>query len=85
MERIAIIGLGLIGGSVGLALKRAGLKDVRIAGTARTRDTVHARRSSAPSTTSPHRRRSRFATRASSSSPRRSWRRAPCSRRSRPR
>jgi len=40
MERIAIIGLGLIGGSIGLALKRAGLKDVQIAGTARTRDTV---------------------------------------------
>jgi prephenate dehydrogenase len=40
MERIAIIGLGLIGGSLGLAIKRAGLKDVQVAGTARTRDTI---------------------------------------------
>ncbi len=40
MEKVAIIGLGLIGGSIGLALKRAGLKDVRIAGNARTRDTL---------------------------------------------
>jgi prephenate dehydrogenase len=40
VERIAIIGLGLIGGSIGLALKRAGLRDVEIAGTARTRDTL---------------------------------------------
>ena len=40
MERIAIIGLGLIGGSIGLALKQAGLRDIEIAGTARTRDTL---------------------------------------------
>ena len=40
MERIAIIGLGLIGGSIGLALKRSGLRDIEIAGTARTRDTL---------------------------------------------
>jgi prephenate dehydrogenase len=40
VEKVAIIGLGLIGGSIGLALKRAGLKDVRIAGNARTRDTL---------------------------------------------
>ncbi len=40
MERIAIIGLGLIGGSLGLAIKRAGLKDVQVAGTARTRETM---------------------------------------------
>jgi prephenate dehydrogenase len=40
LERIAIIGLGLIGGSIGLALKQAGLKDIEIAGTARTRDTL---------------------------------------------
>ncbi len=32
MERITIIGLGLIGGSVGLGLKRAGLKNVEIVG-----------------------------------------------------
>lgn len=40
MERIAIIGLGLIGGSIGLALKKAGLSDIEIAGTARSRDTI---------------------------------------------
>ena len=40
MERIAIIGLGLIGGSIGLGLKRANLPDTQIVGTARTRDTV---------------------------------------------
>ena len=40
MDRIAIIGLGLIGGSIGLALKEAGPKDVTIAGTARSRETV---------------------------------------------
>jgi prephenate dehydrogenase len=40
VERIAIIGLGLIGGSIGLALKRAGLRDIEISGTARTRDTL---------------------------------------------
>ena len=32
MERISIIGLGLIGTSMGLALKKAGLKDVEIIG-----------------------------------------------------
>lgn len=40
MERIAIIGLGLIGGSIGLALKGAGLGDVEIAGVARSRETA---------------------------------------------
>ncbi len=40
MERIAIIGLGLIGGSVGLALKRSNLEGVHVVGSARTRDTV---------------------------------------------
>jgi len=40
MERIAIIGLGLIGGSIGLALKQANLTDIEIIGTARSRDTV---------------------------------------------
>ncbi len=40
MRRIAIIGLGLIGGSLGLALKRASLPDLEIAGTARSRGTV---------------------------------------------
>lgn len=40
MERIAIIGLGLIGGSIGHALKKGGLRDIEIAGTARTRDTL---------------------------------------------
>jgi prephenate dehydrogenase len=39
-ERIAIIGLGLIGGSVGLAIKHAGIENVEVAGTARTRDTL---------------------------------------------
>ncbi|HYM15757.1 MAG TPA: NAD(P)-binding domain-containing protein, partial [Dehalococcoidia bacterium] len=40
MERIAIIGLGLIGGSLGLAIKRAEIEGVELAGTARTRETV---------------------------------------------
>jgi len=40
VEKIAVIGLGLIGGSIALALKRAGLKDIQIAGNARTRDTL---------------------------------------------
>jgi prephenate dehydrogenase len=40
MERIAIIGLGLIGGSLGLAIKRANISDVQIVGTARTRETM---------------------------------------------
>jgi prephenate dehydrogenase len=42
MERIAIIGLGLIGGSIALAVKEAGLKQpIEIAGTARSRDTLN--------------------------------------------
>ena len=40
MDRIAIIGLGLIGGSIGLALKRSGVQDVEIVGTARSRETA---------------------------------------------
>jgi prephenate dehydrogenase len=40
MERIAIIGLGLIGGSIGLALKRTPMTGIEIAGTARTRETA---------------------------------------------
>jgi prephenate dehydrogenase len=40
MERIAIVGLGQIGGSIGLALRRAALKDVSVVGTARTRETM---------------------------------------------
>lgn len=40
MERIAIIGLGLIGGSIGHAIKRGAIKDVHVVGVARTRDTV---------------------------------------------
>jgi prephenate dehydrogenase len=40
VQRIAIIGLGLIGGSIALALKQAGLKDVRIVGNARTGGTL---------------------------------------------
>jgi prephenate dehydrogenase len=40
LERIAIIGLGLIGGSIGLGLKRAGLKDIEIVGTSYTRRTL---------------------------------------------
>jgi prephenate dehydrogenase len=39
-RKIAIIGLGLIGGSIGLALKQGGLKDVEIHGVARSRDTA---------------------------------------------
>jgi len=40
MERIAIIGLGLIGGSLGLAIRRAALDGIEVAGMARTRETV---------------------------------------------
>ncbi len=40
MERIAIIGLGLIGGSIGLAIKRGNLGDLQVVGTARTRETM---------------------------------------------
>jgi prephenate dehydrogenase len=36
MERIAIIGLGLIGGSIAFGLKRSGLTGIEIAGTSRT-------------------------------------------------
>jgi prephenate dehydrogenase len=39
LARIAIIGLGLIGGSLGLAIKRAQLRDVEIVGFARSRET----------------------------------------------
>ena len=39
MARIAIIGLGLIGGSLGLALKRSRLRDVEISGFSRSRET----------------------------------------------
>lgn len=39
MQRIAIIGLGLIGGSIALGLKRAGLSGIEIAGCARSHDT----------------------------------------------
>lgn len=39
-RRIAIIGLGLIGGSLGLAIRRANIPDLEVAGTARSRDTV---------------------------------------------
>ena len=39
-QRITIIGLGLIGGSIGLALKRADIKDIEIAGVARSRETL---------------------------------------------
>lgn len=41
-EKIAIIGLGLIGGSIALALKRANIAGLHIVGTARTRDTLRA-------------------------------------------
>ena len=40
MERVAIIGLGLIGGSLALAIKRANLEGVQVVGTARTRETL---------------------------------------------
>ena len=40
MERIAIIGLGLIGGSIGMAIRKAALKDVEVVGTSRTRETI---------------------------------------------
>lgn len=40
MERIAIIGLGLIGGSLGLAIRRGALEGIEVVGTARTRETV---------------------------------------------
>lgn len=39
MPRIAIIGLGLIGGSLGLALKRSQLRDVEFTGFSRSRET----------------------------------------------
>jgi prephenate dehydrogenase len=38
--KVAIIGLGLIGGSLGLALKRAGLADLRIIGIPRRAETL---------------------------------------------
>ena len=37
MDKIAIIGMGLIGTSIGLALKKAGLKNIRVVGTDRDR------------------------------------------------
>jgi prephenate dehydrogenase len=40
MERIAIIGLGVIGGSIALALKAAKLDGIEIVGCARSRETV---------------------------------------------
>jgi prephenate dehydrogenase len=40
VERIAIIGLGLIGGSIGMAIRKAGLKDIEVVGTSRTRETI---------------------------------------------
>jgi prephenate dehydrogenase len=40
MERIAIIGLGLIGGSLGLALKRAKVAEIEIVGLARHAETA---------------------------------------------
>jgi prephenate dehydrogenase len=40
MARIAIIGMGLIGGSIGLALKQANLKDTVVAGASRSRESV---------------------------------------------
>jgi prephenate dehydrogenase len=39
-QRIAIIGLGLIGGSIGLALKHAAITDIEIVGVARSRETA---------------------------------------------
>jgi len=38
--RIAIVGLGLIGGSIGLALKRAGISDLRVIGIPRREETL---------------------------------------------
>jgi len=40
MERVAIIGLGLIGGSLALAIKRANIEGLQVIGTARTRETL---------------------------------------------
>ena len=40
MERITIIGLGVIGGSIALGLKRASLKEIEIVGIARTAETA---------------------------------------------
>ncbi len=40
MERVAIIGLGLIGGSLGLALKRAGVAEMEISGFSRKPETA---------------------------------------------
>lgn len=38
VKRIAIVGLGLIGGSLGLALKRSGLKETELTGHVRSRE-----------------------------------------------
>ncbi len=40
-KRITIIGLGLIGGSLGLAMKAAGLPDAEIVGHDRARDAAN--------------------------------------------
>jgi len=40
MRRIVIIGLGLIGGSIGLALKQAGLEETELVGYTRSRETA---------------------------------------------
>ena len=40
MERVAIIGLGLIGGSLALALKQAGAPDMEISGFSRNPNTA---------------------------------------------
>ncbi len=38
--KVAIVGLGLIGGSIGLALKRSGTPDLRIVGIPRREETL---------------------------------------------
>ncbi len=54
MARIAILGLGLIGGSLGLALKQSRLRDVELVGYSRSRETREkARRAGAIDTIAP--------------------------------
>lgn len=54
MARIAILGLGLIGGSLGLALKQSRLRDVELVGYSRSRETREkARRAEAIDTIAP--------------------------------
>lgn len=54
MAKIAILGLGLIGGSLGLALKQSRLRDVEIVGHSRSRETREkARRAGAIDTIAP--------------------------------